>query len=740
MIRAAAQRLTIILLLAWMPAALATAAPGAPQTRGEPPVDARMLDGAAASAPVITDNVRARLLAERAVVAPGDTLDLALVLDIRAHWHTYWRNPGDSGEPPRIRWTLPDGVVAGAIRWPLPTPIAVGPLVNYGYSDRAVHLVDIRVPADWPVGEPIPITAQASWLVCEEACIPEQGSFSLTLATDAAAAAPPSAAVRRLFATARAALPEPGVVAARLTRGDDALSLRVPAAALPASVQAVHFFPDAWGLVDHAAPQPWRLQTGADGAHLLLELLPGDAAASVPATGLLKVTSADGVRGLRLDATATAAAAPGPAATASAAAPAAGALGLPLALAFALLGGLVLNLMPCVFPVLAIKALGLAGQGGAPFSTRALHGLAYGAGVLGFFLALGLLLLALRAGGAAVGWGFQLQSPLFVTLMAYLFVVLGLSLAGALTLGTGLMGLGQGGGGPAAGHLGAFGTGALAALVAAPCTAPFMGAALGYAMTVPWPAALAVVLALGLGMALPFSLLALSPGLAARLPRPGPWMETLKQALAFPMFATAAWLLWVLAVQTGPGGLAAALTGMLVLAFALWVQERARYARAPWPRVGVGAAVLGLGVALWLGLGLAGRDAAAPGVTATGTAAGAGDSAALPAQPYSAARLAAARAEGRPVFVNMTAAWCITCLVNERVALGRPAVARAFAEGDILYLKGDWTNRDAAITEYLAAFGRNGVPIYVYYPPAGAPRVLPQVLTEGIVLTQIGAG
>ena len=230
----------------------------------------------------------------------------------------------------------------------------------------------------------------------------------------------------------------------------------------------------------------------------------------------------------------------------------------------------------------------------------------------------------------------------------------------------------------------------------------------------------------------------LAPGLARRLPRPGPWMETLKQALAFPMFATAAWLLWVLAVQTGPGGLAAALTGMLVLAFALWVQERTRCARSPWPKIGVGTAALGLGVALWLGLGLIGREPAPPALAADN--AGAGAVAAMPAEPYSAERLAAARADGRPVFVNMTAAWCITCLVNERVALSRAAVARAFAERGVLYLKGDWTNRDPAITDYLAGFGRNGVPIYVFYPPDGEPRVLPQVLTEATMLRQLGAG
>jgi thiol:disulfide interchange protein DsbD len=344
-----------------------------------------------------------------------------------------------------------------------------------------------------------------------------------------------------------------------------------------------------------------------------------------------------------------------------------------------------------------------------------------------------------------VGWGFQLQSPLFVALMAYLFVVLGMSLSGALTLGTGLMGVGQGMGqganGDGDGHLGAFITGALAALVAAPCTAPFMGAALGYAMTIPWPAALAIVLALGLGMALPFLLLALLPGLAGRLPRPGPWMETLKQALAFPMFATAAWLFWVLTVQTGPNGLAAGLAGVLVLALGLWVHERARLARAPWPRIGTAAAALGLGGALWLGVVVSAQEQARGPLLAGGeTPAQAETTSKLPAVPYSADKLNAARADGRPVFVNMTAAWCITCLVNERVALSRAAVARAFAERDVLYLKGDWTNRDPAITDYLAGFGRNGVPIYVFYPPGGEPRVLPQVLTEAIVLDHLGTG
>ncbi len=730
----------------------AVTAVGAPPTNADPPIDAPAFDQAATSEVVYTDNVRARLIAEQPTLAPGGSVEVALVLDIRPHWHTYWRNPGDSGEPPRILWSLPDGLDAGPIRWSVPDPIPVGPLVNYGYSDRAVHLVRLALDPGWPMGEPVAVAAEATWLVCEEACIPEQGSFMLILQTGggtaAASVANATGATAALFETARSALPSPGVVAGNLSRRADALELRVPAAALPEAPSDLYFFADEWGLVNHAAAQGWS----REGQDLLLRLEPGEAVAAVAASGLLRATTADGPVAVRVDATGTVPVSEGTVLAADAGVDAAedANLGLPLALLFALLGGLVLNLMPCVFPVLAIKALGLASQGGLRLRHRLLHGLAYTGGVLAFFLGLGVLLLGLRAAGAAVGWGFQLQSPLFVLLMAYLFVVLGLSLAGAVTIGAGLMGVGQGmghgpsGAGPSGaqpdGHLGAFFTGGLAALVAAPCTAPFMGAALSYAMTVAWPIALAILMALGLGMALPLLLLMLWPRLARALPRSGPWMETLKQGLAFPMFATAAWLFWVLTVQTGATGLAAGLAGALALAFGLWLREHMRLARSPWPRLGAGSALVGLVAALWLGVGVLPPPATGQQAASSASAAQRADDAALAGEPYSADALASARAEGRPVFVNMTAAWCITCLVNERVALSRPAVARTFREQDVLYLKGDWTNRDAAITDYLAGFGRNGVPIYVYYPTMGPPKVLPQILTEALVIEGIGAG
>lgn len=697
---------------------------------------------------VVTDNVSARLLVEQDPIVPGTPVDLALHFEIRPHWHTYWRNPGDSGEPPRITWDLPDGVAVEPIRWPWPEVIRVGPLANYGYEGEVAHLMTLQVPADWPVGTPVDLAAEITWLVCEEECLPESGHFQLRLNTSARPG-PIDAARADWFAAARAHLPQPHPVAAEITRDGERLQLRVPTAALPAldpvtldgvtpdPLTEIQFFGGEWGLIEHAAEQPWRL----DDTDLVMDLTPGLAPSAQP-SGLLVVHHAEGTLALEIDASGSAvglgaelgAELGGPDLAA-----AGGGLGLPLALAFALLGGIVLNLMPCVFPVLAIKAFSLARQGGAPLRTRAGHAIAYTAGVLTFFAAVAALLLALRAGGAAIGWGFQLQSPIFVALMAYLFLIIGLSLAGAVTIGTGLMGLGAQT--TTSGHGGDFMTGALAALVAAPCTAPFMGAALGYAITLPWPLALLIMLTLGLGLALPFLLLALLPQLGRWLPRPGPWMETLKQFLAFPMFATAAWLVWVIAVQAGPGGVAAVLGGMVVLAFGLWLLERA-------PRDGSavrdrGMRALGLTtllIAIGLPLGMAAVGTPPPPV---GTSAGTGDpsasSTALTAEPFSVERLDAARAAGQPVFVNMSAAWCITCLVNERVALDRRAVAAGFAAQDVLYLKGDWTNRDPAITEYLASHGRNGVPLYVFYAPGQDPRVLPQLLTEALVLATIDA-
>ncbi|WP_245232305.1 protein-disulfide reductase DsbD family protein [Thiorhodococcus minor] len=679
------------------------------------------MPGSASS--VTTEHVTARLIAERTPIAPGAGVELAVVLDIQPGWHTYWRNPGDSGEAPRIDWTLPEGVVAGAIRWPYPELIRVGPLANYGYSGRAVHLVELSVPADWPAGTPLDMRAEAHWLVCAEHCIPESGLLELRLRTaEAAGAADPAWA--DLFADARRALPRDRLQGALLGAHDDGLRLSIPGVLNPAIQDAepasVRFFAGSWGLIEHAAPQPWRI--GAE--RLEIDLTPGSLAATADPEGVLVISDGDGAVGAF-----SVVAERGDVAPSAAQAAERDALTWPLALGLALLGGLILNLMPCVFPVLAIKALSLLDGAGR----HALNGLAYTGGALLFFGLLGALLLAMRAGGAAVGWGFQLQYPPFVAVMADVFLVIGLALAGAVTLGGRLMALGGGQTGRGLG--GAFGAGALAALVAAPCTAPFMGAALGYGLTLPWGQALSVLLALGLGLALPFLALSLFPALVRWLPRPGPWMETLKQALAFPMLAAAAWLLWVLAVQTGPDGVALGLTGMLLLAFGLWVRERTLLS-APRRRQ-AGAVTAGATILAALLLGVSTDELDVP-ARSPEEPANAGRPT-LRAQPYSASRLAEARAEGRPVLVNMTAAWCITCLVNERVALSTAATAALLAKHQVRYLKGDWTNRDPAITAYLADFGRSGVPLYVYYPPQGEPRVLPQILTAGSVRETIEA-
>jgi len=407
----------------------------------------------------------------------------------------------------------------------------------------------------------------------------------------------------------------------------------------------------------------------------------------------------------------------------SAAAPAAPLL---QTLLLAALGGLILNLMPCVFPVLAMKAMGIARMSGAERGAVRAHALSYTAGVLVAFGALGVLLAGVRAAGRAVGWGFQFQSPAFVAALAWVLFGVGLNLSGVFGVGARLAGAGQG---LAArgGHAGSFFTGLLAVLVATPCTAPFMGAAIAAALAAPSAVTLAVFLAMGLGLAAPYVLLAVLPGLARMLPRPGPWMDVLRGALAFPMYGAAAWLVWVVSLQAGSDGVLATAAGLVLVALAAWSLGLAQAAGGRGRRLGGGvalAAVLGA-AAILAGIGTA---SVAPAQAASEGA-----------EPFSAARLAALREAGRPVFVNMTAAWCVTCLVNERVALSPAPVRRAFADHHVAYLKGDWTRGDPEITAFLRGHARDGVPLYVLYPPGpAAPSVLPQILTEGTMLDQLG--
>jgi thiol:disulfide interchange protein DsbD len=397
-----------------------------------------------------------------------------------------------------------------------------------------------------------------------------------------------------------------------------------------------------------------------------------------------------------------------------------------------MLGGLVLNLMPCVFPVLSIKAIGLVEQAKKhPAAVRA-KGLVFAAGVIGSLLALAGVLLALRAGGEQIGWGFQLQSPLFVTIMVYLLLAVGLNLSGVFEVGGGLAGIGDGLTQGDSYHA-AFFTGVLTTLVATPCTAPFMATAVAAALTQPPIVALSIFAALGFGLALPYLLLSFAPWLRRLLPRPGAWMDTLKQVFAFPMYASAAWLLWVLAQQTAVFGLAAALAGAILIGLAAWAYQKSKSSGVTGQRAAVATAWLAVLVAVALPVQVA-RTAVAPAAAAAAATTGGKDADGW--QPYDAARVAALTAAGKPVLVNFTASWCLTCLVNERNAFGDSAVQAVFHDKGVTLVKGDWTNRDPEITKALAAFGRAGVPLYVVYnakPGVAEPQVLPQLLSAGVV-------
>jgi thiol:disulfide interchange protein DsbD len=661
---------------------------------------------AAESDPVRSPRATVTLVTDSATVAPGEAFRLGLRLRLAPGWHSYWRNAGDAGAPPEITLTLPEGASAGGFHWPAPERIPYGPLVNFGYTGEVLLPLDVRVPAT--AAGSFAIQAEATWLVCADVCIPEEGRFALTLPvadrTGPSAAAP-------LFEAAAARLPRPLPWSAQAGATGRQASLALAGAGLsPATVKDAFFFPHAPNIVEPASPQPLQLREG--GLTIGLTLAEGASPAALEGTLVLR----DG--GGQRAAFDLAAAIAGPAAAGPA---------LPFwqALAFALLGGLILNLMPCVFPVLAMKAMALARLSGEARASVRAHAASYTLGVLASFGAIGAALVLLRQAGSVAGWGFQFTEPAFVAGMAWLMLAVALNLSGVFAMG-GPVGAGQGLT-SRGGHGGAFFTGVLAVLLATPCTAPFMAAALGAAMAMPPAMTLSVFLALGLGLALPYALLGVFPGLARALPRPGPWMERLRQALAFPMLAAAAWLVWVLAQQAGPDGVLWVLVGGVVLSAGLWalgVAQRSGAGRGA--LVGRAAAV----AAVLAAAALLPRLSAAPAVAA---AADPG------AEPWSAARVEQLRAEGRPVFVNATAAWCITCQVNERVALRAAGVRDAFAARGVAYLKADWTRGDAAIGALLREHGREGVPLYLYWAPgAAAPVVLPQILTEGMVLDALG--
>ena len=642
---------------------------------------------AAESAPVATAHATASLITGTDASIAGQPITAGLRLRLAPGWHTYWRNPGDAGLPPSLSVQLPDGGTVGDLAWPAPQRITEGTVTAFGYTGDLVLPFTVT-----PAGTPLRLQAHASWLVCRDICIPQEADLSLDLPAGPAVASPQAG----LLAAAGASLPQAAPFAASLAPDG---TLTLSGGMLPSYITQAEFFPLGDGRTETlGARVPTR-----QGDRLSFPVkLSAAAGAPGPVAGVVTLATSEGVKAF------TVSAVPGAAVRGQAPWP----FLLP-----ALLGGLLLNLMPCVFPVLAMKAVALARLSGATRSRIRREAASYTAGAVLSFAAVGLGLAALRGAGQAAGWGYQFQSPVFVTAIGWLLFAAGLNLSGVFEIGAGVAAAGQSAA-SRSGHLGSFFTGVLAVVAATPCTAPFMGAAVAEALAAP-PASTALVFAaLGLGLALPYAAVAALPQAARLLPRPGAWMAVLRQALAFPMYAAAAWLLWVASQQGGSSAVLVAAMGFVAVGLAGWLFGLSQ----AWSRRGRRVGQFATAAAVCAAAGLL----ASPGATAERS------------EPFSAARLAELRQEGRPVFVNMTAAWCLSCLVNERLALAPQATRDAFARAHIAYLRGDWTRQDPAISAFLHDHGRDGVPLYVFYPPGRDPEVLPQLLTEGALLHEIG--
>ena len=677
---------------------------------------------APAGAVVVTDQVRAELLAWAPDgVQTGKPLWVGLQLAHIPEWHTYWKNSGDSGLPTLLEWSLPAGITAGDIAWPTPKKIPVGNLANYGYEGTVLLPVPLTVAPGFAASQ-LEIKLKASWLICKKECIPQEGDFVLRIPARSS-----TGLSSNTFAAAFAASPKP-LDGAGSRIDVEAQAIKVSLSGLPASLQGkpLEFYPETGSVIEPAAAWQqawqgavWTAQVPLSGqrsespARMAVVVASGDAAWRIdtPVLGAWPAVAAPATLSPALEAALKANAALGAAPTGASVQP----IGLLAALLGALLGGMILNLMPCVFPVLAIKVVGFAQEKSK--AARLAGGLAYTAGVLLSFIALGAVLLGLRAAGEQLGWGFQLQSPAVVAALATLFTLIGLNLAGLFEFGSVLPSrvASLQAGNPTANS---FLTGVLATAIASPCTAPFMGASLGFALGLPAWQALAVFAAIGLGMALPYLAASAVPAVARALPRPGPWMDTFRRLMAFPMFATVAWLVWVLGQQSGIDGAGALLALLVLMALVLWsltLRGRARILLATFS----------------IALSAAGLWALGPNVTqpmGTSNVAGA------PSdrwQAWEPGRVEQLTAQGQSVFVDFTAAWCLTCQYNKTTTLADMDAKK------VALLRADWTRRDPAVTAALAQLGRNGVPVYVIYKPGRAPVVLSEILSVDDVRAEL---
>ena len=684
------------------------------------------------ASPVKTEHVEAELVSERTALIPGKPVTLALRLKMADGWHTYWRNPGDSGLPTTITWKLPDGVGVGAIQWPAPRTLPTGPLVNYGYEGEVLLLTGLTVPRDAALGSTYKFAARADWLVCKDVCIPE--GADLDIALPVSDHSDPYPQWGSTIAAVRAALPTP-VQAWRVNaRGDGAriaLALTPPEGAPDPG--PLHFFSYDEGRVEPSGKQ--ALTRDASGAYLLtlpaaIQLAPDfKRVAGVVTAGNGFVEDGERVAAVTVDVPLVGTVVAGAKSALASSSPidpaavqvASGSdLSLAAAVLLAFVGGLILNLMPCVFPVLSLKALHLA-EGHTFVRVQRLQGVAFALGVIASFVALAGLLLVLRAAGEQLGWGFQLQSPPVVIGLAVLFFVLALNLSGVFEF-TSLVPSSAGGWTAKNPYVDSVLSGVLAVVIASPCTAPFMGAALGFAFAQPAVVTLGIFVALGLGMALPYALLAWFPVWRRWLPRPGAWMERLKQALAFPLYATVAWLVWVLGAQMDNDAVVRLLITLVVIALALWAWRvfKIGHGRA-WAAVASVALVSAL-VVVWPLLRGDKDEPSAVTSAATG-----------PWRAFTPTTVADLGSGGHPVFIDFTAAWCVTCQVNKRLVLNNAEIRDAFARRGVELVRADWTRRDPVITQALAALGRQGVPVYVLYRPGKTPLVLPEILNKQTV-------
>ena len=695
--------------------------------------------GGSPSAVVQNEQVRAELVAHAPDgVGAGKPVWLGLQIKHQLHWHTYWKNPGDSGLPTVLQWTLPTGVVAGDIAWPTPQRIPVGTMANYGFSDTILLPVPLTIASDFqptPGGD-LEVRLNASWLVCRQECIPQDGNFVLRIPVKGSTASHASD-----FEAARAAGPTdlPGTSKAQL----EGNSLTITVSDLPASWQgrALQPFPETPNIAEPVTSPQTADKVGADGAPSLGKQVwnngvwSGSFPLSVQREGTadkLPIVLALGTQSLRTVATVSGTWPPlgvaSPALVSTAAMPAvatptsvqpSGWSSWMLAIGAALLGGMILNLMPCVLPVLAIKVLGFSRHSEHSRGSQRAQGLAYTLGVVLSFVGLGALMLALRATGEQLGWGFQLQSPAVVAVLAALFTLLGLNLAGLFEVG---MLLPHKLASLQARHpvVDAFLSGVLAVAIASPCTAPFMGASLGYAISLPAAQALGIFAALGLGLALPFLAAAWVPAFGHMLPRPGAWMDTLRRFMAFPMLATVIWLVWVLGHLSGVDGAGALLALLLCMALVVWALGLEGRSRIAFATLSIAAFA---GVALAIGPLVTRMDDSGSSANA---AAGTGNTATW--QAWAPGRVEAELAAGRPVFVDFTAAWCITCQYNKKTTLSNSEVLTDMKARNVTLLRADWTRRDPAITVALEQLGRNGVPVYVLHQAGKPPVVFSEIL------------